>query len=264
MTAAPADLRAWSRRRWWVGILLLLVSQMGLVFWLGDRSLPAPREVAAKPAVVLAPGLSGELLSLIDPTLFAWGNRLGFSGAAWLKIPPVNYQLADWREPPRFLPLPIEELGNIFHRFDQTNLITAFQVAGKLEPRFSLADISLPGTSLSVRSSLRMEGGLAARSLLSAPELPSRTNTDVLASSVVKVMVDGDGQTISATLISGSGNREADRSALSFASLARFNSLHVSGPDRLMESPVPVTWGNLIFDWHTAPMPPTNAPPPSR
>ena len=264
MTAAPVELRAWSRRRWWGAILLLLAAQMGLVFWLGDRSLTAPRKAATKPTVLLAPGLSGELLSLNDPTLFAWANRQGFSGAAWSKIPSVNYQLADRTEPPRLLPLPVVELGAVFHRLVQTNPASPFQIADKLEPRSSPTDLFPPTTSLAARSTVRVEGELAARRLLPVSELPSWPHTDLLASSVVQVMVDGDGQTISATLLSGSAHREADRYALDLAKRARFNSLRVNGPDRLMENAAPVSWGKLIFDWHTTPMPPTNAPPPSR
>ena len=264
MTAAPVELRAWSRRRWWGAILLLLAAQMGLVFWLGDRSLTVPRKAATKSTVSLAPGLSGELLVLNDPTLFVWANRQGFSGAAWSNIPSVNYRLADRTEPPRLLSLPVVELGAAFHRLAQTNLASPFQIADKLEPRSSPADLFPPTTSLIARSTVRVEGELAARRLLPVPELPSWPHADLMASSAVQVMVDEDGQTISATLLSGSGHREADRYALDLTKRARFNSLRVSGPDRLMESAAPVTWGKLIFDWHTTPVPPTNAPPPNR
>jgi TonB family protein len=118
-----------------------------------------------------------------------------------------------------------------------------------------------PTSSLATRSGLRVEGDLAARQLLTVPELPSRTNTDLVGSSVVQVMVDGDGQTISAVLLAGSGDRETDHYALELARHVRFNSLRVNGPDRLMEKAAPLTWGKLVFDWHTVPPPPSNAPP---
>ena len=211
--------------------------------------------------VLLAPGWSNELLGLNDPTLFVWANEKGFSGAAWSRIPTVNYQLADRTEPPQLLALPAGEPGTALQRLAQTNPAAHLQTTDKLEPRASPAELLPPTTSLTARSSLRVEGELAARQLLSVPELPVRTNADLLASSVVQLMVDGDGQTISAALLAGSGDREADRYALDLAKHARFNSLRVSGPDRLLEKAAPVTWGKLVFDWHTMPMPPTNAPP---
>jgi TonB family protein len=261
MITAAVELRAWPRRRWWGVILLLLAVQVGLVFWLGDRSLPIPRKASTNPAVFLAQELPNELLALNNPTLFAWANPRGFSGAAWLKIPPVNYQLADWTEPPRWLPLSVADLGNTFHRFVQTNLASALPIAVRPEPRFTLTELPLPITSLATRSRLRVEGELAARHLLTQLDLPSQPHTDILTSSIVQVMVDAEGRTISATPLSGSGSKEADQRALNLAKTARFNSLRVSGPDRLTESVAPLSWGQLIFEWHTVPMPATNAPP---
>jgi TonB family protein len=261
MTTTAVELRAWPRRRWWGTILLLLGVQVGLVFWLGDRSLPIPRQASTNPAVFLATELPNELLALNNPTLLAWANRRGFSGAAWLKIPPVNYQLTDWTEPPRWLPLPADDLGNSFHRFAQSNLPYPFPIADKLLPRFTPPEFPTPTTSLPTRSSLRVEGELAARHLLAQFNLPSWTNSDLLTNSIVQILVDAEGRTISATLLSGSGSKEADQCALKVAKTARFNSLRVSGPDRLAETVPSLSWGQLIFDWHTVPMPATNAPP---
>jgi len=261
MTTAAGEIRTWPRHRWWGVVLLLLVIQVGLVFWLGDRSLPIVRKAAMSPALILAQELPEELLTLSDPTLFAWANQHGFSGAAWLKLPPQNYRLADWTEPPRWLPLSVADLGNTFHRFVQTNLSSSFPIAVRPESRFTAAELPLPISSLATRSSLRVEGELAARHLLTQFDLPSQPHPDILTSSIVQVLVDAEGRTISATLLSGSGSREADQRALNLARTARFNSLLVSGPDRLAEGVAPLSWGQLIFGWHTTPMPVTNAPP---
>jgi TonB family protein len=259
MTTAAVEFPAWPRRRWWGVFVLLLVAQVGLIFWLGDRSPAVPREASTNPTVFLAPGLSSELLALNDPTLFAWANRHGFSGAAWLKLPRVNYQLTDWTEPPRWLSLRVADLGNTFRRFVETNLAPPVRVADKLEPRFTPLELPPPATSMATRSSLRVEGKLAARHLLSEIELPSWPHTDLLTSSAVQVLVDADGQTISATLLSSSGSKEADQHALDLAKTARFNSLRGSGTAPLTKTLEPLRWGKLIFEWHTVPMPPSRA-----
>ena len=240
-------------------MVLLLVAQVGLISWLGDRSPAVPRAVVTSPAVVLATDLSSEWLAWHDPTLFAWANRYGFSGAAWSKIPHVSFQLKDWTEPPRWLPLPVADLGNTLQRFMKTNSAPPVQVADKLESRFKLLEPPLPMTSMATRSSLRVTGELAGRRLLSEIELPSRPHTDLLASSVVQVAVDADGRVISSALCSGSGSKEADQYALALTKTARFNSLRESGPDQLTKRVAPLSWGQLIFEWYTLPMPAASA-----
>jgi hypothetical protein len=209
--------------------------------------------------VVLATDLSSEWLAWHDPTLFAWANRYGFSGAAWLKIPQVNFQVKDWIEPPRWLPLPVADLGNTLHRFVKTNLAPPVQVADKLESRFTPLELPSPTTSMATRSSLRVTGELAGRRLLSEIDLPSWPHTDLLASSVVQVAVDADGRVFSPALCSGSGSKEADQYALALAKTARFNSLRESGPDQLTRRVAALSWGQLIFEWHTVPMPAASA-----
>jgi hypothetical protein len=261
MTTATVELRAWPRHRWWGTIFLLMAVQVGLIFWLGDRSLPVPRATATNPRVLLASELPNELQALNDPTLFAWANPRGFSGMAWRKTLPVNYESADWGEPPRWLPLPVEEPGASLRRWVQTDQTFPFQIAEKRAPQFTPSELSPPTTSMTTRSGLRVGGELAARQLLSQFDLPSWPHTDLLMSSVVQVLVDADGQTISATPLSKSGSQEADQRALELAKTARFNSLRVSGPDQLPGKVARLSWGQLIFEWHTMPIAATNPPP---
>jgi len=91
-----------------------------------------------------------------------------------------------------------------------------------------------------------------------------------LANSVVQVVVDAEGRPISATLYPddsgpgprtfGSGLKEADEQALALAKAARFNPMTGGGPDRVTSPTAQLTWGRMIFQWHTLPVA-TNAPP---
>jgi hypothetical protein len=81
MNGALAEPRAWARRRWWVVIALVFGAQLGLIFWLSERTPARPRPPAAAPALRLLTGpASVEWLALNDPTLFALPHLLNFSG----------------------------------------------------------------------------------------------------------------------------------------------------------------------------------------
>ena len=54
MTAASVEPRPWPRRRWWGMVVLVFVVQLGLIFWLGDRTPIRPRPAAAALTLQLA------------------------------------------------------------------------------------------------------------------------------------------------------------------------------------------------------------------
>ena len=111
-----------------------------------------------------------------------------------------------------------------------------------------------PVETVAAKSALRIEGALAQRRLLSPPELPAWMKPDLLVASVVQLLVDASGKTISAVLLPpGNGYNDADQAALSLARSARF--------EPLADSPTNLTVGTLTFEWQTLPMPATNAPP---
>ena len=107
---------------------------------------------------------------------------------------------------------------------------------------------------------MRVEGELAGRRLLKPIELPSWPHTEILTNSIVQIIVDADGWTISpGALLSGSGLNEADQYALRLARVARFESVRPLGPAHATNPASRPMWGKLIFEWQTVPF--SNAPP---
>jgi TonB family protein len=91
-------------------------------------------------------------------------------------------------------------------------------------------------------STMQIEGELAQRQLL--PSQISLTNwpyADVLAPCVVQVLVDAAGNVVSTVLLTPSGYDAADQSALEIARALRFTPLSH------------LTFGRIIFNWHTVP-----------
>ena len=104
-------------------------------------------------------------------------------------------------------------------------------------------------------STLRMEGDLTRRRLLTPMELPVWPLADVIAPSQVQVLVNEAGNVVSAVLLPSDNSREAlshnstaDQRALEFARAAQF-------------APAPhLTIGRMIFTGLTVPPPATNSP----
>jgi hypothetical protein len=257
MNTARADSTgagSWSLRRWLTLIALVFAAQLALIFAFGEYKPIVPLAVKNVPALKLTAD-SSEWLALNDPTLFALPNRKGFAGPAWLELPRGESNHLEWTEPPRPLPLPVGELGATFSQFMQTNRFTTFQLELKLPPQFFIPAVPI-GPSLAKTSTLRIEGGLARRRLLTPMKLPSWPYADVIAPSKVQVLVDAAGNVISAVLLPSDNPLEAaghydvaDQRALELARAVRFTP------------PSHLTIGLLIFNWHTVAPAATNAPP---
>jgi hypothetical protein len=249
MNSALTEPRAWSpaRRGWW--ILLVFAAHVGLILALGDRKPVQPRPPAPAPRLSLAPD-SNELLALNDPTLFALPHHQGFAGAAWLKIPAVQFPPFRWTEPPRLFQLPIAELGVTFAQFMRTNRFVSQQFETKPTPDLPLPVAQELAVATTTNSMLRVAGNLVNRRLLNPPQLKTWSAADLLTNTVVQVLVYAEGPVFSPTLLTPSGSKEADQSALDIARAARFEPLRRTFPA--------LTVGALIFEWHTEPL--TNAP----
>ncbi len=250
MSESPVELRKWPRRRWWYLIGLILTVQVALIFWLSDSS-PAPlRSVNAAPRLHLTRQTANSLFVLQDPTLFALPHRRGFSGPAWLRIPRQEFPSFEWREPPRWLDLPIGRPGAVLDQFVKLDRFDPLQPLAKPQAQTTLPELlALPLSRQ--RSTLRVEGSLAARQLVTPMELPAWPNADLLTNSIVHLLVDPSGQTFSHALLWSSGKREADEMALSLARTARFQSLIREGPGSATNSPGNLTSGKMIFEWQT-------------
>ncbi len=258
MNAAATGLQSWSRRTWWGVGLGLFALQMLLLFWFGARGPVQPRPVSRSPQLEFAEPPAAEWLLLQDPTLFAHGHARGFSGSSWMRIPVPEYQPPEWSEPPRWLALDGQQLGNLLRRFVQTNPPIAPGLVAKPAPQLTAPDIAPSAPATALPSTLRVEGDWAARRLLTQPDLPPVASADLITNSLVRVLVDGRGNVVSMVLLGRSGSEMADARALALARTAQFEPLPRAGT--VPPVPAALTAHLLVFEWQTVPLPPTNAP----
>jgi hypothetical protein len=235
-------------------VTFVFAAQLGIILWLSERTPPRIRPPAKAPVLHLASHPSTELLALTDPTLFALPHREGFSGPAWVVTSNQPFSSPEWSEPPQWLPLAVQELGEPFRQFIRTNRFDEIKALPELDAELMLPKVP-PLAFGSTSSTLVVAGGLSGRTLLTKLELPSWPSADILTNSVVQVLVDDNsGQPISASLLlPGSGLKSADQHALSQAMQARFESLNDGGPLKATNRLSQLTWGDLIFVWHSLP-----------
>jgi hypothetical protein len=239
----------------WIAVALVFAVQLALLFWLGNPPPAKPLPITAPPMIHLAVNESRELLALQDPTLFVLPHRDNFSGAAWLKVPAENFMPTNWSEPPRPLRLLPEQLGAAFAAFMQTNPPPRYQP----EMDSGLAEGEpTPMEPILSHSELRIEGELAGLHLLTPVHLPSQTNSDLLANTVVRLLVDARGNPFSPAVLATSGSRDADAEALTFAKALRFAPLQAAALGTVASDKM--IMGKLTFEWQTVPPPATNAP----
>jgi TonB family protein len=260
MIAATVQPRRWPWRRWGIVVAFVFVVQLGLIFGLSDRTLVQPRTAASRPAlrVTRAPA---ELLALTDPTLFALPHREGFSGLAWLQSTQSVFRSFDWPAEPRWLPLPVRQLGTVLGGAMELNLLSRWAGVVRPEPALTFAEAP-PPSAARAGSTLRLEGGLAGRRLIVPIELPPEHYTDLLTDTVIQIVVDSEGRPVSVpVLLSSSGSTEADNDALRLARAARFNSVPSSGPGKPSGPLAHLTWGRMVFQWQTLPKAATSTAP---
>jgi hypothetical protein len=261
MTSVSLQPRPWPRPRWWGLVAAVFSLQLCLIFGLSDRTPIHPRPVITTPPLQFAGPGWAEALSLMDPALFALPHRQVFSGQAWMQVPQAPVRPYVWSEEPRWLMLESSQLGQSFSSFVQTNRFAPFAVSSFPEPSLRFPAGS-PVAVSDGQSTVKIEGPLAQRRLLNPHALPSQPYSDLLTNTVVELFVDTDGQTVSARLLSPipSVSSESDRLALETARAARFDAARDQGPADGKPPMQVLTWGRMIFQWHTVPIPATNAP----
>jgi TonB family protein len=259
MTSALVEPRPWSRRRWWGMVGLVFGVQLALIFWLGETSLAHRRPAAPGLTLKLAGSASAELLALHDPTLFALPHKQEMPTPTWWRTPQPELHEFAWPEPTNHPHLAIDQLGTAFNRLAETNAFGPLPLPAKPLPELTLPE--LPPLAISApRSTLRLEWDQAPRRLLTPLELSSQENPEILSNSVVRIVVEAEGRPASVALLSGSGSKAADQQALELANAARFEPLN-RNPAGTSPSPVAsLTWGRMIFQWHTILPLNTNAP----
>jgi len=242
--------KSWTRTRWLVLVALIFGAHVGLLFAFGARTVPPPRRAMGVPTLTLTRD-AGELVALTDPTLFALPHRRDFVADFRMQIPDRQPSSFRRTETSGTLSLASGPLGTTFDQFMQTNPSAVFPLHVEPPPRLS-TPVSPIAPILAQDSTLLIAGDIAQRSLLNPVKVPSLPHNDVLAPSQVQVLVNAAGNVVSTTLLPpGSGWDEADRRALELARTARFSP----GPR--------LTLGQLVFNWHTVPLPATNAPAPN-
>src|SRR5260370_14104683 len=171
MTSEALQPSRWPRPRWWGMVTAVFALQVCLIFALSDRAPIHPRPAVPAPVLRFAGPGWAEALSLMDPALFALPHRHGFSGPAWMQVPPAPARPFVWSEEPRWLMLEASQLGQSFGHFAQTNLLAPPEAAAFPEPALSLP----AGPALAPsqgESTVRIEGPLAQRPLVNPTVLP--------------------------------------------------------------------------------------------
>lgn len=255
MNAPSVESPGWTRGRWLRAVGLAFGAQLALIFAFGERG-PTPLRPARPSTVTLWPGGARlEPVPYENPVLLVLPGEQGYSGPAWMRVPPLARPEQTWTEPPRWLPLTPETLGGISIRTSEPPPRISWEFAGKPPPQPATPQEPDTPRILAAESRLVLEGDLAGWPLLNAPPLPTWPGEDVLSSSVVQVQVDGLGQVFSAVLLAGSGLPQADQRALELAMALRF-----------VPRPAATTneWarGIVRFEWHTLPVAMTNQTPP--
>jgi hypothetical protein len=271
--AAP-PVQHWTWIRWLVAIAIVFVLHVMLIFIFGAHKPTRPEPVVDTPSLALA-SAANDWLDLNNATLFALPDRDGFAGEMWAPY-PLSLHQQDWTEEPHWLSgtnsLPVNELGARFNRFVQTNVFAEVALDFTLSP--PLAAPVVPPPSPPQGSSLRIEGDIVKRPMLNTISLPSWPYADVIAPSVVQVLVDAAGNVVSATLLppdsylepSALGDNmgpsavryaEADQRAVELARSARFAPLSPDAGSIEANPLAQLTVGRLIFDWEAVPA--TNA-----
>ncbi|MFO1475153.1 MAG: hypothetical protein U1F98_00705 [Verrucomicrobiota bacterium] len=253
LNGAAAELRPGSLGRWSAALLVVFGLQV-LLFTRLERRTPHPVTPPPVAPVFHLPEDSADLLlSVEDPTLLALPHASGFSGQAWLKPPILPFDITEWSRPARLLAMQPSALGG--------PLLAAPSWAGRpadLPPLLAAPRATLPPPDPAPAgnpSRLRITGDLAPRPLLSVPALPSWTSTDLLTNSVVQLLVNARGETVSAFLLPGAAGpvgadqKKADQLALELAGGLRFQPADAPGGG--------VASGAAEFEWQTRIVPPS-------
>lgn len=262
MNPAAVPTPPWPRRRWFYAIAGVFLLQLGLVWWLAHPPQRPPERPLFRTAIQLAgdPDVLrrlAETTAMPDPTLLALPSLDGFSGAAWLRFPPLDYQPSAPVDTAHALALDTQSLTATFSQFLSTNRITPPAIADQPLPSIPRYEPHFPAERPPTQTLARIEGPLRLRPLLSPIELKSWPAAEILSNTVVQAAVDSLGFTFAATLLAGSGSTNADQHALTQVYHARFRPARADS-GATFDPARSLTWGRWIFQWQTLPFPATN------
>jgi len=278
MTPVPAEptVQKWTRVHWLAAIAIVFALHVTLIYIFGARKPIVPEAVKNTPSMALT-GESADNLPGLNATLFALPDRNGFSGLMWAP-PPLSFHQQDWTEAPHWLannsPLAVNELGGAFRHYIQTNHFAKTTFEFNQSPPLTVSVIK-PQPILAQESTLQVAGDVAHRPLLNPVKLPSWPSSDVIAPSVVQVLVDAAGNVVSATLLPPvnswepsvirdtvepfpARDTEADVRAVDIARNIRFAPLSPHAESLGSQPLTHLAVGQLIFNWQVVPAASTN------
>ncbi|MGH7940422.1 MAG: hypothetical protein ACREFR_05060 [Limisphaerales bacterium] len=272
-SSGPTPVRKWTWMRWTGAVAIVFLVHVVLIFIFGARKPLPPTPPSKAPSLALVAESPGDWLALNNATLFALPGNYGFAASMWMQMPPLTIHPQNWTEDPRWLSpsnsLQMAGLFAAFNRFVQTNTFAALQF------QFNPPDEVTPPVTptqppMAQHSTLRIEGEIAGRTLLTPLHLPSWPDSDVDAPSIVQVLINAAGNVVSAVLLPQeivsqenswepplSHNPKADLSAVELARTLRFAPLPSAQASR--SAPLSgLALGKLVFIWHTIPITTTN------
>jgi TonB family protein len=189
-----------------------------------------------------------EWWELHDPTLFASVSRRGFSGQAWLRLAAFPYLLTNQLQGQLWLDFPLNRLGSTPTSSAAAALTKDLVAIEKPAPELSRVEVDQRPFFL--ESGLRIDGDLAKWRLVTTNSLPAPDAEAVLGNCVLQLLVDSNGDVLSATVLDGSGSVATDERALTYARTAHFVAPTEPAPE--------LTFGKLVFQWFAGRLPGTN------
>ncbi len=261
MTFEAVQSRTWSPLKWTVVIACILALHAGLFLWFARPPAPTPRPPPAALAIYAPAVQSGQLPAANNPLLLVRPDIHGFSGPAWLQIPPLTNNLEVSNPAPYLLELQSARLGSAITRALSNTLTRRFEVARR--PELDNLNYFPPVNDTAPASSLTILGALAGRAL-APPVLKPQSADFILSNTVVQIVVDAEGNVFTPPVIlKSSGSADADAYALDLARSLPFQPLS-RVPGQSPPNPFTLADGRLVFRWQTVPKPaPDTAEPPA-
>ena len=274
MTALVAESRSWSPLKRAMIAACILAAQAAFFFWFTRPPGLPPHSRSTGLAIVMPEGHPMDLPGSVNPLVLVRPDAHGFSGRAWLQVPPVAFDAQESNPPPFLLQPETGRLGAAITESMSNDLSRRFEVASLPGPRFEDMTYSPNPVAPVLESTLTIEGKLAGRPLLARPALKLQPADTIVPDTVVQVVVDAGGRVYAPPVlepkvqfgaIQSGTPASADADALAIAANLLFSPLaRVPGQSR--PDPFRLTPGRLVFHWQTIPKPAsaTNDPPGAR
>jgi hypothetical protein len=252
MSLEMAQSPTWSPLKWTALIGCILALHAGLFLWFARPSVRPPQSSQAGPGTSTPVIQSGDLPGSINPLLLVRPDARGFSGPAWLQIPPLTYNPEVSNPQPFLLSLQSERLGAGIAGALSNTLSRPFEVARRPEQTRDKLNYFPALNEKAPASSVAVEGDIAGRSP-ALPVLGPQPADTVLSNTVVQITVDAEGNEFTPPVIlESSGSADADAEALNVARNLRFQAL-LRTPGRPPPAPTSLSDGQLVFQWQTVP-----------